>query len=750
MSAKADQSAFEQCCDEVHSALDEKIDKSASGEFQPSGQYVYESSYSSFSSEVTNNISSISSTVSGLTGQYIEQSASSMFQPSGHYASASDLSAYVPFSGLEGEGGRVTGISGSAFKGHEYTGINPVTVDNTADTISVEHRTLCVDSTMTAYTTGDSAVIGVNVAGLDLSSKMDASASSLFYSTSNPSGFVTGVDLTPYQLTADMSAYAHESSLSAKLDASASSDFYSTANPSGFIDGSSASAIASAYQIVSATATQLNAGTAYLTSVNAAPISASRAGNAANASLANSAWYDGTGRIISSLPDEATVSGIASAYAESAASSKMDESGMSAYVPFSAISADENSAITSINGSSIGGGGGASIPFTGYYYDSATSATSVITADVTAVSSLAYTKYNGNVVNAYKGITDSQGIHHLGVASFIDAGAEINRDGYTLAFAPPTSMWKTSDVATGIYAPLQYGTGAGMFLNNGSYKGYLKGNEMFVCNTSIGQAARVEVHQSRGAHLCLTADKYGIVSGNFSPSGVVLSNGASHFTANLDANTNRGAALRLFGGTGSASNSQTSMAWLTPASLQVSNTASGTAKYAINSIALYDTDTSAQKTISSTSIDYWNGKLDASAIECDTASAITAIGGSAIAGGGGGGGVDSATVSAIASSYAESAASSKLDTTAQVVTSIDEAYPATGGTFISQINGTNIFAVTAHSAGDWIGASSKVDQSAYDDLYSAFTALSGVISQYSAYFSSISAKVDNSAIGVIE
>lgn len=86
------------------------------------------------------------------------------------------------------------------------------------------------------------------------------------------------------------------------------------------------SAIASAYQVVSATATQLNAGTAYVTSINETPISAARAGNAANASLANSAWYDGTGRVISSLPDEATVSSIASAYTESAASSKLDES----------------------------------------------------------------------------------------------------------------------------------------------------------------------------------------------------------------------------------------------------------------------------------------------------------------------------------------------------------------------------------------------------------------------------------------
>ena len=172
------------------------------------------SSFSSFSSEVTGDISSLSSTVSGLSA---------------------DMSAYVPFSGLEGEGGKLTGISGSAFKGHEYTGISPVNVDNTADTISVDHRTLCVDSTMTAYNSGSSAVIGVNVDGLDLSNKMDASASSLFYPTSNPSGYITGVDLTPYQLTADMSAYAHESSLSAKLDASASSEFYPASNPSGFL-----------------------------------------------------------------------------------------------------------------------------------------------------------------------------------------------------------------------------------------------------------------------------------------------------------------------------------------------------------------------------------------------------------------------------------------------------------------------------------------------------------------------------------
>ena len=236
------------------SSISSKMDASASSQFQPSGDYAYVSSlsayvektaYSAFSSEVTNNISSISSTVSGLTGQYIEQSASGMFQPSGHYMSADDMSAYVPFSGLEGDGTKITGISGSAIKGHEYTGINPVVVDNVEDTISVEHRTLAVDETMTAYNSGSSAVIGVNVESLNLSSKMDASASSLFYGTSNQSGFVDSsyvdgavsskLDTSAFSsvsgtfLTAVPDEYATESyvdsGLSGKLDVTASSLF---------------------------------------------------------------------------------------------------------------------------------------------------------------------------------------------------------------------------------------------------------------------------------------------------------------------------------------------------------------------------------------------------------------------------------------------------------------------------------------------------------------------------------------------
>lgn len=67
-----------------------------------------------------------------------------------------------------------------------------------------------------------------------VSSKLDESATADFYSTANPSGFITGVDLSNYATTAYV-----DSSVSSKLDTTAfnSGDFYSTSNPSGFITG---------------------------------------------------------------------------------------------------------------------------------------------------------------------------------------------------------------------------------------------------------------------------------------------------------------------------------------------------------------------------------------------------------------------------------------------------------------------------------------------------------------------------------
>ena len=57
------------------------------------------------------------------------------------------------------------------------------------------------------------------------SEKLDATASSNFYTTANESGFITGVDLTPYQTVEGMTAYQE------------AGDYYSASNPSGFITG---------------------------------------------------------------------------------------------------------------------------------------------------------------------------------------------------------------------------------------------------------------------------------------------------------------------------------------------------------------------------------------------------------------------------------------------------------------------------------------------------------------------------------
>ena len=225
VSSKVDQSAFDNCCSSVQSALSGKLDASASGQFapsgdyysasnpsgfitsadmsskldasassqfQPSGNYVYESSYSSFSGDVVNNISSMSSIVSGLTGDYMDKSASSMFQPSGSYVSASDMSAYVPFSGFEYSAGTqtITAISGSAIGGagggSEFDGVY---TDNTlsgsglsSSPLGVVKMELEFDSaSLTRTITGDTAIVAVRYPVYLVSSSADATAQDVVY-----------------------------------------------------------------------------------------------------------------------------------------------------------------------------------------------------------------------------------------------------------------------------------------------------------------------------------------------------------------------------------------------------------------------------------------------------------------------------------------------------------------------------------------------------------------------------------------
>lgn len=197
---------------DVASAVSGKMDKSESSSFYP------------MDSNPSGYLTAHQSLAGLATEQYVDSAVSSKLDASAYnsawFQPASSMSSWIPYSALDYSGTAISGIGGSSLAGMggggaDYSGVAPVNVDNDTRLISVDHRTLCVDSTMSAYNSGSSAVLGVNVAGLDLSSKMDASASSLFYPADNPSGFISGVDLTPYQTTAEMTAYQEVSAMTA-------------------------------------------------------------------------------------------------------------------------------------------------------------------------------------------------------------------------------------------------------------------------------------------------------------------------------------------------------------------------------------------------------------------------------------------------------------------------------------------------------------------------------------------------------
>lgn len=332
-----------------------------------------------------------------------------------------------------------------------------------------------------------------------------------------------------------------------------------SAASAGFAPTNSAdvSAIASAYQVVSSTGTQLHAGTAYLTGVNGAPISASRAGQAANASLATSAYYDGTGRLISALPDSAAVSAIASSYAESAASGKQDEL---------TFGYDANNLISSIDGSALagqGGGGGGSV---------ASPSGTIIVTDGTAIEAT------------------NSAIGTVQLPPVVTAEGAANT--YTISTSQYTQLEYANERACGV----------GITFYSGS-----EWNLAFAAPTEDGLL-------TASAH-CESGDTSAYVI--FSESPLII------YQTQVSASGNGG---------------QVSLSGTKPVLyLEQGGTADGVQELA------------------------WASALPT--YEYDGDGKISAIDGSALAGGGGGG-VDSATVSAIASSYVESGVSSKLDSSA--------------------------------------------------------------------------------------
>lgn len=195
------------------SALSAKLDATASSQFQPSGNYqtagdyAYNSSLSAYQDR--SSISAWTGDMSSISGK-LDQSAFTSYSSTVNNNITSIENNITAISSV---------VSGKADASavHTYTGVSPVVVDNENDRISLSATAVHLDSSMTAYTSGGSGFIGVNgnitsqmtafVTTADMSGYIPTSESSKYYSTGNPSAFATTAQL--------------DSGLSGKLDTSA-------------------------------------------------------------------------------------------------------------------------------------------------------------------------------------------------------------------------------------------------------------------------------------------------------------------------------------------------------------------------------------------------------------------------------------------------------------------------------------------------------------------------------------------------
>ena len=246
------------------SALSSKLDTSAFDEWTATQTGAQE--YSAGDGiDITDYVISVTGQ---LTGDYLTKaSADTIYQPIGDYLTTADSGNFYPMEG--NPSGFLTGVDLSDYyKKNETSSKQEIgdvinEINNNITNLSgkyypltsnpsgylTAHQDISDKLDVTAFTayTATSQVIeysaGENInitnhviSGKDWSAeienattgKLDATAfnSGDFYPmTGNPSGFITGVDLTPYQEKTGMTAYQPVG------------DYYSASNPSGFITG---------------------------------------------------------------------------------------------------------------------------------------------------------------------------------------------------------------------------------------------------------------------------------------------------------------------------------------------------------------------------------------------------------------------------------------------------------------------------------------------------------------------------------
>ena len=309
---------------------------------------------------------------------------------SASYQPLSGMSAYVPYSSIGNNSmGQVTGINGSAIAG----GLDSASVSSIASSVASAYTESAFSSlsskadssALSAYQPVSAMGAYATTAYVDssVSGKLDTTAfnSGDFYPTSNPSGYITGVDLTPYQEKSAMTAYQP------------SGDYYSASNPSGFITGVDLSDYATTGFVESAVSgkldtTAFNPGDFYTTAnesgfVGRAYVDSSVSGKLDTSAFASaSAGFQPTGdyafnsSLSSYIPasasgafqpsgDYAFNSAVSSKLDASASSNFVVNSAMTSWIPYSALDYS-GTAISGIGGSSLAGmGGGAD--YTGIY-----------------------------------------------------------------------------------------------------------------------------------------------------------------------------------------------------------------------------------------------------------------------------------------------------------------------------------------------------------------------------------------------
>lgn len=200
------------------SYADEKLDKTASSTFAPSGDYAYASSLSSYlPGSASSNFAPTGDYAfnSSLSGK-LDNSASSTWypktgNPSGFLTAHQSLTGYTPKSAISSQSSvwntvtgkvNVSDISGrsatwntvsakldkSAFTSytstvntHEYTGVSPIVVDNDADLISLSATAVHLDSSLRTYNSGTSAMVGLTYPTVIVGNSSQATANNVIY-----------------------------------------------------------------------------------------------------------------------------------------------------------------------------------------------------------------------------------------------------------------------------------------------------------------------------------------------------------------------------------------------------------------------------------------------------------------------------------------------------------------------------------------------------------------------------------------